>query len=417
MKTNKRLIIFISIFTIACIVGLRLMTNSDKIAVNVVNKESIEDSELYVIATGGNGTYTDGLTRYGFIDKSGQVVIEPKYKFVTSFFHGVAYVQDANDNGQLIDYNGYLIDKNENKISTVKGRCVDNFEGLWLTRIDNKWGYVDKTGKWVIEPKYAKVYNFSEGLSAVREDSERFSTWGFMDKNGQWIIKPSFSEVKPFSEGLAATGLNGKWGYIDRTGNWIIKPTFQDAELFSKGLAPVKLNGKWGYIDKKGDLVIKPTFDDVTRFKDDSAIVGKYDTKGNSKEGIINKRGELITEIKYDQIYYDTFSNEGFVFREKNLYGVLNLKGEVAVEPKYTSFIRQDGNKILMDKDTIYFLDKKLNIKNKHKLGKMFPLYYDNKLISIMTKDGSWYFNKDGVLIKKIDDNFSKAFEIVNGCN
>lgn len=406
MTINKRLIIFISIFTIACIVGLRLMTNSDKSAVNVVNKESIEDSELYIIATGGNGTYTDGLTRYGFIDNSGQVVIEPKYKFVTSFFDGVAYVQDANDNG-------YLIDKNENKISTVKGRCVDNFEGLWLTRIDDKWGYIDKTGKWIIEPKFQHIYGFTEGLAAVNINGQ----WGYMDKNGQWVIEPTFSAVKPFSEGLAATGFNGKWGYIDRTGNWIIKPTFQDAEAFSEGLAPVKLNGKWGYIDKKGNLIIKPIFDRATRFKNESAIVGKYDVKGNSKEGIINKRGEVITEIKYDEIYYDTLSAEGFVFREKNLYGVLNLNGEVAVEPKYTFFIRQDGNKVFMDKDTIYFLDEKLNINNKHKLGKMFPLYYDNELISIMTKDGSWYFNKDGVLIKKIDDDFSKAFEIVNGCN
>ncbi|MGM9833338.1 MAG: WG repeat-containing protein [Candidatus Limisoma sp.] len=30
-----------------------------------------------------------------------------------------------------------------------------------------KWGYIDKTGAWVIEPKYDIAVNFSEGLAAV----------------------------------------------------------------------------------------------------------------------------------------------------------------------------------------------------------------------------------------------------------
>ncbi|KYH34981.1 KWG leptospira [Clostridium tepidiprofundi DSM 19306] len=403
MSINKKIITLILIFVLLCIVGLRVVIISSK---NSKNIKPIEDGELYIISKGGNGTYTDGLVRYGFMNKNGQVVIEPKYKRVSSFINGVAYVKDNNDNG-------YLIDKNENKISRVEGRYVEVYDGLWLMRIDNKWGYIDKTGKWVIEPKYGFTYGFREGLAAVRENGK----WGFVDKNGKWIIKPTFQKIQSFSEGLAAVWVNAKCGFINKSGKWIIRPTFEDAEKFSQGLAAVKLKGKWGYVDKSGKWVIKPSFQKASIFKEGYSIVGEYDSNNNLKEGIIDKKGHFIIGTKYDEIYFDGFDKSGFIFRQKKLYGVVSLTGEVTIEPKYTLFIWHSNHKIFMDRDTIYFLDESLNIKHKYKLGKVFPLNYDNKLISIMTKSGIWYFSKDGKLIKKMDADFSKGFEKIDGIN
>ncbi|ECL3693363.1 WG repeat-containing protein, partial [Campylobacter coli] len=52
--------------------------------------------------------------------------------------------------------------------------------------------------------------------------------WGFIDKSGKFIVKPKFDEAWDFSEGLAAVGLNGKWGFIDKNGEFAIEPIFDD---------------------------------------------------------------------------------------------------------------------------------------------------------------------------------------------
>ena len=49
--------------------------------------------------------------------------------------------------------------------------------------LNGKWGFIDRTGKIVIEPKfdtYDYVYQWSEGLLAVRVGGR----WGFIDKTG-----------------------------------------------------------------------------------------------------------------------------------------------------------------------------------------------------------------------------------------
>jgi len=40
------------------------------------------------------------------------------------------------------------------------------FEGLIGIRIDQKYGYADKIGSLIIEPRFDKVLRFSEGLAA-----------------------------------------------------------------------------------------------------------------------------------------------------------------------------------------------------------------------------------------------------------
>ena len=49
--------------------------------------------------------------------------------------------------------------------------------------------------------------------------------WGFIDKTGKIIINPQFDEVDFFSEGLCAVKIGNKWGYIDKKGKYAWNPT------------------------------------------------------------------------------------------------------------------------------------------------------------------------------------------------
>ena len=110
-----------------------------------------------------------------------------------------------------------------------------------------KWGYIDKTGKYVIKPEFDLAGYFAEGLAAACSGQK----WGYIDKSGSYIIKPQFDYGWAFSEGLARVYVGGKYEFIDRTGKVVIWPMQQDeSDDFHQGLAAVKVGGKWGFIDK-----------------------------------------------------------------------------------------------------------------------------------------------------------------------
>ena len=71
---------------------------------------------------------------------------------------------------------------------------------------------------------------------------------GFIDKTGKEIVPPKYDDAGVFIEGLAKVKLNGKWGLIDKTGKEIVPPKYDDAGVFIEGLAQVELNGKEFYI-------------------------------------------------------------------------------------------------------------------------------------------------------------------------
>jgi glucan-binding YG repeat protein len=106
-----------------------------------------------------------------------------------------------------------------------------------------------------------------QGLAAVKFDNDK---WGYVDKTGKVVINPQFDLASSFEEGLAAvnTGyamgnanyprLNGKWGYLDKTGKYAINPQFEEGMPFQDGLAAVKVGGKWGYVNKTGRYIWNP---------------------------------------------------------------------------------------------------------------------------------------------------------------
>ena len=99
------------------------------------------------------------------------------------------------------------------------------------------------------------------------------SKYGFIDKSGKVVIEPQFDYVEPFSEGFARVKKDGKYYFLDKNGKVVIEPQF-DARDFSEGLAGVKKDGKWGFIDKNGKVVIEPQFDNAGNFSEGLASFG-----------------------------------------------------------------------------------------------------------------------------------------------
>ena len=46
--------------------------------------------------------------------------------------------------------------------------------------------------------------------------------WGYMDKTGRTVIKPKYDDVRDMKTSLTAANLKGKWGYIDPRGKKLL---------------------------------------------------------------------------------------------------------------------------------------------------------------------------------------------------
>ncbi len=254
--------------------------------------------------------------KWGYINRSGRLVIRPQYDWALDFSEDLACVQTRKKYG-FIDSEGEVI------IPPQYDFAEQFSEGLARVRNGEQFGYIDKTGKMAINPQFNSCWDFSEGLGlARRKERGPWDSWDFLNRQGRTVIEGLF-DARPFKEGLAPVCREGSireggtrmpdgtwfalppvnigknWHYIDKTGNVVFDTKFDDARQFASGLAAVKIGEKWGYIDKKGNTQIRPQFDEAEEFTDDRAVVGVGDMLSR-KRGFIDRVGEPVTPMEFD---------------------------------------------------------------------------------------------------------------------
>ena len=260
---------------------------------------------------------------YGIIDKTGKFIVKPIYSEIFYFYKGYAAVK-LEDKLGIIDMAGnYVIkpsykptDKYIDSIEfadewskVIKNKKIGEFsrtynsdekrpvyissrqEGLLAVKVNNKWGFIDSTGKFVIKPKFNSADNFNEGLALIKENNK----YGFINKTGEYIVKPQYDFASGYSEGLAqvVTGkvTNGKYGFVDKAGKLVINPQYHydimngqgvmsNMSKFKEGFVVINQNGKFGYIDETGKTVIDPKYEEANSFFKNVAII-----KQNNKYG------------------------------------------------------------------------------------------------------------------------------------
>ena len=90
-------------------------------------------------------------------------------------------------------------------------------------KIDKTFGNLKKkaTKSSNMESMYDWVGDFSEGLATVKLNDK----YGYIDKTGREVIPCKYDDAWNFSEGFAKVALNGKYGYIDETGKEVARWT------------------------------------------------------------------------------------------------------------------------------------------------------------------------------------------------
>jgi hypothetical protein len=265
--------------------------------------------------------FHDGLARfhtpsgqerkYGYMDKTGRVVIPPQFHASGHFSEGLAWIEVLRERWLygFIDKTGKIV---------IEPQFVyqprDFIDGLAKVIGQKESGFIDRTGGFRIHVGYEQSDDFfSEGLLAavIQGDAPRGV---YLKRDGRVAFEIPFwqqrtahqrslytirrQQLAPFSEGLAPVLSFNKIGFIDRAGKVVVEPLFRGTNGFSEGLAAVKIIGSdgqyvWGYIDRTGKFAVTPQFRDAKPFAGGLAHVSTAD----GKRQLIDRSGKVIWQL------------------------------------------------------------------------------------------------------------------------
>ena len=290
--------------------------------------------------------------KYGFVDKKGKTVIEPKFGWVSVFRDGIA---KACVDCRVVD-------------TRITGR--QRWQRATVKSARGAWGYIDRSGKFIIPPRFDATRFFWDVIAAVEVNDK----WGFIDKNGIYIIKPQFDSTRFPAEGTAAVKLGGKWGFIDKAGGFIANPQFDDTRFFSEGFAAVKTGDKWGFIDRKGNVIVKPRYDYCRHFSEGLAAVqimgeGKTRSKrrglgpsSQGKWGYVDKIGQCVIEPQFTRAGDFSMGLAPISLEDKSKRGYIDKDGKMIIRPQFDQagdFNPKTGYARVRSGEDYWYIDKK----------------------------------------------------------
>lgn len=262
---------------------------------------------------------------YGYIDTTGQMVIAPRFDFATEFTGGVALVYQHGE--------PFYIRPTGEKAFEFPYTYTEGFAGdlAKVYTLSAKWGMIDRSGALIVDTAYSFIGPFVDGCAVVHKENFRtlprngegrreYYDVGLIDTSGALIIPlGKFRDIKPGSEGCfrvvlhadhadTLSGMEAKTGFADRNGNLLLlmnndRGIYISGDLHC-GLAKVS-------IPKKEPLIKNSLFDYYDYFP-----------------GYMSLNGELVMKDDHVVRGRDFGNNRAFVMHENGAYSIINTKGE-----------------------------------------------------------------------------------------
>jgi hypothetical protein len=228
-------------------------------AINTRGKEifTMSDAEYVMAFSEGVAPFAkvvDGELLFGYVDKKGNVVIEPAWPGAFPFSNGLAAVGTDEENEW-----GYINHKGEMAIAAqfyLGSMFTDEGYAAVATSKDLR-GVIDKKGTFVVNPKYQEVK--LDGDRFIVKEDDKFS---LINRKGETLIQPEFKDLLIFNgKPYTLASLDGLlYGIIDRKGKFTVNPQFGGGSPFLGKTAIVILSGKYGIIDTNGKYVLNPSY-------------------------------------------------------------------------------------------------------------------------------------------------------------
>lgn len=299
-----------------------------------------------------NGVFTvsskKGVTVYTATDKPKAIKGCEDLKDAGIMSEGIIPIVKKGERIKFVDINGkekFVLIPYKNKEIEEVSPCF--YDGLaWIKLSDGKYGWVNTSGKVVVEPKYDGISAvFSDGLGIMEKEGE--------DKSGEeiitrYIINKSGKDIKKLPKDMeilsvykdnrfvARTGRNEKRiVLLDRNGEIVKKfpsKVKNIIDIDSKYYIYSNDDDKCGMNDMKDETVIRAKYGIIISLKN-----GNYLAQKDSEKWLIIDNED--TKLKeFDDYTYMSYFNDWEIimgYNKDNKVELLNLKGESISKEEY----------------------------------------------------------------------------------
>ena len=309
-------------------------------------------------------------TQVRYAESAGLYVVKEEWDGTTTHKGGETFTllnRDGKTVGTYQDINIYCLYSNNTVIQSdaflgdFREYCPEfKISSCGLIGVQDpttgKWGYVDTSGKQVIDFAYDSVAMFSNGYAVVgtKDADEALKyEYGLIDMSGDVVVAPgTYARLGDCSEdGMVAfeDATSKKAGYLkvaDGKATVAVQPTYDSMEMFHEGLALVltsdqSSSGEWSVIDTSGAVRFSFTGSpDGCYFSDGYLAVNDYKrSDGTTGNVYLDESGSVVIDkgfYKVEGFYGDYAAVQmasengwGFVDKSGNLHGGTYAYGSV----------------------------------------------------------------------------------------
>ncbi|MCP4520855.1 MAG: WG repeat-containing protein [Cytophagales bacterium] len=366
--------------------------------------------------------------QWGFIDTLGNVVIPPAYESVGQFNeYGYAVVRKNHKTG--------IINKENKVILPCEYQNLRMMDSSHILISQGKlWGVLNvvSLASTPAEYEFAKVLYSDDSTSyyAVRQNR----LWGLVREKGQELLASKYESINyhQATETFIATTPKQKHGIVDKQGTKLL-PIFHDSLKILPPHVLAYAHGEEGGVAIYNINKRKGTHYDyhsVNWCKDNRFLIVNEPSNGFN---VLNPDNyEKLFLRDYENIFPTT--DDHFVLKKNEEYGLGDGKGNVLIKPKYDTLYPS----ILLKKPNGYwvtFLDmlgwvnqegKEVIPPKYKKIARLTQQYFitmnDEERVQIFAKDGSFatsrtftdvlvgdhnikLYHEEGVLVLSLDDD------------
>ncbi len=395
MKGKLKWIILIVAIIIIAVIGAIIIANELGLQYEI---EEIKEYNYFLLTKD---------SKYGVIDKSGNIIIEPKYIAIQIPNPSKPiFICISNYDQKTETYETEVFNEKGEEIFTdyqnVQAITIDtNIESnpyeksVLLYKKDGKYGLITLEEKVVTKPIYDEVssINYKEGTFLVKKDGKA----GVINMKGKVIIKNEYETITSdnyYNETTKnkTTGFivskkteNGfRYGYINYRGRTILKTEYTELKRVTQIPSEKDIyfiafkDGQAGLLKNK-KIILNHEYQEISYY----AVKDIFITTRNGKQGVVTRNGETILHSEYDSILFGGIylnaikDNETYVFDtqgnkietknvsltqtdspnyyiaidENDIYTVINANGDILIDDNYTYIGYLPGNYFIVSKD------------------------------------------------------------------
>lgn len=345
-----------------------------------INKFLESKSREYVLTEVSTRNYflLNKDSKYGIIDATGKIIIEPIYDNIKipNPEKAVFICKESNKYIVLNNLNERIFNQYEEVDAISINGIVSNipYEKTVLKYKKNgKYGIIDFEGKEITKPIYEEI----DGLE--KKESELLiklnGKYGVINVRGAKLIKPEYDNIiaDGFYTDKNKYGLSGyivsnkttegyRYGYISYKYKHILNIEYNSIEriLNTKDEKDTYLiaskNGKYGVV-KNNKVLIDYSYQGI-EYDNDNSI---FEIEKNDRYGVMDANGKTIIPTEYSAIEIKGIYVQAYKDNEENI--TYNIFGEKIADLEYTSILitENENYKITINEQGFYGI---INVQN-----------------------------------------------------